>query len=1806
MEISPIGDLLEKTRLPQPLLQRSATSAIFRKLRSAPQGRGFDSREGQDAVDLCLSSPFPAVVDQSVRELCFLVTSKVLKVGTALVELQSALEGCDVRFVGLFVKGIGFLCRSTFLEDFSYWQSQCRAVELHPFVKILSGRGGVQEELRRQVLLFILHNKAVRMEKVSEFIRPFLVFSILTVQSSAGSLTFAKDLVSDIASLSCSLSADAIPIMKLLTGCLEYFPRGNDEEFRCLTNSSQSLLDAYEVVLKQLVKSGMITEKTENFRVEILEKLLFICMEVDMQYRWMPLVELLARLIAVQRDLGLPYLPQFSSISISLSVLLCQAEFEHEQLIILKILAFLRQWMTEGVGKKGQDLPFYNPLELLQIFPAINVLSSTSEAVKVAVVSFLSTFETTIVNFPSARKKASAAPTRCKLGSVLLRLLEHFWTEEKESSSGIFFLQFVCEDKFQETPNEPALWLHHLRYYCSVTAQQLKLNPPFHHERHIFSGESLLLCVVASTFLFCPQLITLAIDSLSSLSSLDPKYNLTLLLGNLFYLKVFSSSGIVSAENLIKLLELLPHLVSSSAMVPIVLQIIMPMLQEDGKSVLHAMAVRLLCKMWIVSDRVFGTLQTFLEPKVFSTFASERDVCLSIAASIRDVCRYNPDKGVDLILSVSSCIENSDSNVQALGLEAVAYLCEADVIDFYTAWVIIEKHLLDYSEDHVIAVSLCGLLRWGAVDAEASPEASVKVIQILWQVSLRNKFPSSQQWVRARISALQSLKYFEVDYLLKVITDLPKLCLEFLVSEDNLEIQRAMELLVVRIVNFEHMNRRRTQKDRKPVTHKVEKILDIFPHAMFSTGTKQKPNVGELPGASLLFVTLSSKDPQRSIMCKDASKLHAKYEAMMLEVAESLHLGRNIFVALLALQSWTSFLSRWLREVTVDTMSANAEESSKSAAIILKILLRTAEESIPRVAENVALAIGALCAVLPPSGFMVLSKASNFLLKWLFQNEHEHRQWSAALSLGLVSTSLHVTDNSRKVEIVTALLKVVHTSRSYLVKGACGTGLGLTCQTLSQVRSESEGIKNEKLVGQILRSLSSIITQMYPSLSDSMMSLCANLTPDNGEEREEAPSNLLTHDYDETDDFWCPTGLVLGLGNVASALYTIGDYDTIKIIKNILLSWMPLEDKVPRTQLPIGSCIVLPTVVNFCERAEMSDTDLSGLIQNYTALISRLAATKDLGAAHQNLLMASSIGAGSLLSCILNEGLQSLDFDDIRCLSENLRSLYTHPYPAIVQLGGMLGVINAFGGGAANMSETYARPFSGAGAMSKDPRCIRGPILGNPFLEPLYTSLVQEIFVIAKESTDKQIRGSAAWSMSFLRQWWWSHSQNVQVSRSISEDTLTWGLCSWLKNTEANNVPDAIAVASVFRCLSQAPRLPSSSDWVAIIKFFMRYGAQPSTILLPNSLREECLNLSLVHASSDNSILMFLDELSLLSRFGTLELNLQCLLLSRLSRFMELFSASRLEKFHGDLVGFFSSSVYMLYSPEERSILRISFWKGLHQCMIDASDKATTVVKVERCMELLFRLLPLPLSKYDAGKRVHSQESIEAVDCLAVAPHDWLRNLLQVPKVSLLGEESPSEDETVKKVIIMARLVQRVLIPVSELGHLKTLTLNSKTEATWEIILEIVSALYGADISVKRQWMMDAVEISCISPHPTTALQFMGVLSGRCCDYMPLLILSPESVLTDLPLTLPSLLVRNEWSSIAEKMAVMLWESTKRICYWASPLCVGSGLNGPAQIDPSQSSWSQLLVHATSTTCLSLKHHLPLDKKLALASLPLP
>lgn len=74
----------------------------------------------------------------------------------------------------------------------------------------------------RQVLIFIMQNRHLGIERVCEFLRPFLNFVVVQMPSSMIMCLFARNVLSSIASLCCSFPLDAIPVFKLLMRCCKY------------------------------------------------------------------------------------------------------------------------------------------------------------------------------------------------------------------------------------------------------------------------------------------------------------------------------------------------------------------------------------------------------------------------------------------------------------------------------------------------------------------------------------------------------------------------------------------------------------------------------------------------------------------------------------------------------------------------------------------------------------------------------------------------------------------------------------------------------------------------------------------------------------------------------------------------------------------------------------------------------------------------------------------------------------------------------------------------------------------------------------------------------------------------------------------------------------------------------------------------------------------------------------------------------------------------------------------------------------------------------------------------------------------------------------------------------------------------------------------------------------------------------------------------------------------------------------------------------------------------------------------------
>uniref|UniRef100_A0A7N0TGW4 DUF3730 domain-containing protein n=1 Tax=Kalanchoe fedtschenkoi TaxID=63787 RepID=A0A7N0TGW4_KALFE len=1830
--------LLERTRVPQPSLQRLAVISIFSKLRSS----SFDSEAGRDAISQCLSSTSPAVVDQSVRELCRLVSESKMDVARGLLELQSALEGADSLFVNVFVKGVGFLIRLGFKENCEAWR-EC-SPETHPFIKILSCRGETQSELRQQVMLIMSQHESFRMREVCDFLRPLLNFSILRIPFlDSPSSTFVRSLVSSMASLACTFRCDdALIILKLLLSCLKFYPQrneGNLADFACI---AQSIADAYVVVLKQLTASPeLLINGAQLCGVELVETVLSRCSELDNSSATSDFVLLATQIISVQKEAGLKFVPQLSTVLVALTVILTKSELEYEQVPVVKLLVLLLNWKNENDHIVGRPVVTVSE-GLLCIFPVIKLMSSPSKFVKGAASELLLVLEKHMMQLLSAsHKELTWSETRFPSISspevIVFRLLQNVWHQDKFTSQSSFLNLVTSAVINDEMHSGSQSWTCNLHKFSLWAAEQRK-SSLLSKYGEVLSGEmSLLVCAVACVLIVNDSLKPDAVDTLSAVGTLDTKHGVTVLLAILFYINIFSNSQ-ASGEMQLKLLGMLPSLASHSAMVPLIVQTMLPMLVKDTKSVLYATATRLLCKTWEYNDRAFGTLQGYLKPQKFAEFTSERNISISMAACLRDVCRKNPDRGVDLILSVSACIEAHDPPVKALGLECLSHLCEADVIDFYTAWDVITSHLSVNQLDPIVTRSLCLLLRWGAMDSEAYPE-SESLIRILWDVGTSRHSADCTLWAKVKSTAFEALAHFEFSQLDRSIPEFKAQISDLLKTESDCALLGAIEAIMVKIILYENINRRRLVKEKRVLTNKVEKLLDVFPRSIFSSGNNR--NVRELPGAALFTASFFPKDKNDSI----PKEVHGEYENALTEIAASLNLSRSIFVAVLAMKSWEPFMKRWIK---VNVLSNEGKRTAKvsdttlkAANDILQSLRQAAENSIPRIAENIALAIGALCTILPPSIHSVKSKSTEFLLTWLSSNEHEHRQWTAALSLGEVSRCLHITDHKLKLQVINGLLQVAGNSKSTLVKGACGVGLGLSCKSLltQAVDAEESGSNNltiwrqeldvmEKMVKELCR----IIFQITRSSSDILRSLCSFPVSTDDEDSES------DHDSDwgfpaVEDDIWGVAGLVMGLGNSVSAVYRAGFQDLVVKIKSMLISWisnLQMQGSVAgfctercEIALSIGACLALPVIVAFCLRVELIENDeIEYLFHCYKDHISTLLLSKDFSNIHQCLLLALCTGAGNLLACILNEGVYSIKVQELNELLQLYRKCYSGPFPPLINIGGMLGAVNVLGAGAGIFLEN-PDPFSSGQTHHelKGSSSVMGPLIRSSICEPTLILLVQEIFVAARNSEENQLRQYAAWALSFLRHHLLSDANkssvvDMKTSPSIPEDSVVMKLSLWLMHlnySEKGNITHPNTVATVIRCLSLAPRLPTL-DWGAIMRRIMRYELQVADSTAINladentNVRERCLEFSLVHANKVDLLQRFLDELTDLSRFESLELNLQSLIVQHLSDLIKVFSGSRLQKLFNDILTYLSSSnSFKKYSLRQKSSLRKSVWKGLNECLVEAStDASEHMVYFEKCMKVLFQLLPRlkAVAKVGIEDKCFAEEWSAALLCLEKAQPDWLSDLLQVQQRDIKSEDVQMME--VKKLQTKAKLVGRRSIALSELGRVKTLVLDSKSLGAWDVLIEIVVALQHADSSCRREWLLDAVQMSCISRYPSMVLQFIGLLAGSFCKYMPLLILDRLTVLSDLPVTLKSLLTDPKWEPIAEPVATHLFTAAERIYEWRTCLSHSIRLPSLCNIDSSEDAMADFLVQVLYHTCVSLRHYLPLDKQLRLSDMSVP
>lgn len=247
-------------------------------------------------------------------------------------------------------------------------------------------------------------------------------------------------------------------------------------------------------------------------------------------------------------------------------------------------------------------------------------------------------------------------------------------------------------------------------------------------------------------------------------------------------------------------------------------------------------------------------------------------------------------------------------------------------------------------------------------------------------------------------------------------------------------------------------------------------------------------------------------------------------------------------------------------------------------------------------------------------------------------------------------------------------------------------------------------MQETELLGKIVRTLCQLIQQYAQSSTTALQAVSEYFPQIPNTTHADITLAFSNKNYDYSDeDIWGVSGLVIGLGCSVTAIYRSGCIDAVKKIKDLVISWIPLENPLDKSLvLSMGACLALPSVASFLQKVELIDgAELAYLVKGYRDIVDELISTKNSGAFRQSLLMASCVGAGNFVGCILNEGVHTLDTKCVKDLLDMFKKIYSNPQPPLMHFGAMLGVVNALGAGAGTLFLNCPLPFSRSSSEQK-------------------------------------------------------------------------------------------------------------------------------------------------------------------------------------------------------------------------------------------------------------------------------------------------------------------------------------------------------------------------------------------------------------------------------------------------------------------------------------------------------------------------
>ncbi|KAL3139450.1 hypothetical protein ABBQ38_003780 [Trebouxia sp. C0009 RCD-2024] len=502
---------------------------------------------------------------------------------------------------------------------------------------------------------------------------------------------------------------------------------------------------------------------------------------------------------------------------------------------------------------------------------------------------------------------------------------------------------------------------------------------------------------------------------------------------------------------LMALLRAIPCMAMHQTALPFVQRALMPFSQPGAPELVLALGLKLHTQLWMTTGRGFNSLLGGLSgfphahPHAGDMLRTVRGACL------RDVCRHDSSRGVELVRAIQECVEDPYEAVAALGLQAIALLCEDDVLEFYAAWRVVHRAFPKVPSQELVAVQWVGMLKHGVLDADANPDKAAVIIDMLWTSTVH---PSPQ----VRAAAYQTLAAYPMDLLETLQALRPgHHYVQLLTAERDSRGRAECEALVGKALSHEHMRRRRyIGGSSKPAgvrgtPHQGEdpaspefQLTQALPKLLL----QQAEQAGRRSSAGVILLLWGPPPPsqhplpgsEKALAAQQAASAYLHTFHQVLEMPCALGSSQHA----LALHTWGRFLARWLAAAKASQGRAKGAQGGlvQAGDNLWAVIKGAIDSSSPGAAENAAVAAAALAGVLPPGSHGLVTDVVQKLRAGMGSRSAALVK-ACTLALGPASAHLHPTDAQTRQEVVDRLLTLMASHSSTSLRAVCAESLGL-------------------------------------------------------------------------------------------------------------------------------------------------------------------------------------------------------------------------------------------------------------------------------------------------------------------------------------------------------------------------------------------------------------------------------------------------------------------------------------------------------------------------------------------------------------------------------------------------------------------------------------------------------------------------------------------------------------------------------------------------------------------------------------------